>query len=171
MFVMLKVIHLCAAVLTTWPEVPASRACPAAMAAVSAETDVWPAELVLAIGYHESRLSLDKIGSRLECGPMQVWHPDRKRERLCRAAQTDVFEAYQQGVDRLNLSRAFCTEKQRLGYVCALNVYACGDAPRCWKRWTKGEAAREFIDLESALLCNVKPTYRSIHARCDTDEV
>lgn len=155
MIYLLKALHLCSTVMTTWPEVPVTRACPAAYASVLAETERWNAEFILAVGYHETGLTLTKVGSRHECGPMQVWHRERDRKRLCRAASTSAVEGYQQGVDRLDLASDFCWSKEQPGYTCVLNVYACGTAEKCWRRKTKGEAAREFLELEERLLCNL----------------
>jgi hypothetical protein len=151
MFALLASLRMCVAITATWPEVPAERACPAAVA-ITVTHGRWSPTLIAAIAYHETGFSGSLVGSRGECGPMQVAWPARKRVALCDAARADVFTAYAQGVGRLDLCMAYCGGGD--GF-CALNVYAAG--PRGRNRTTPGEAQREFLQLERALILRLDP--------------
>lgn len=147
----LAAARLCGAITATWPDVPPQRACAAAVA-IELTHGRWSPTLVAAIAYHETGFNGSLVGSRGECGPMQVAWPARKRVALCAAARADVFTAYAQGVGRLDLCLAYCGGGD--GF-CALNVYAAG--PRGRNRTTPGEAQREFLELERALARHFRP--------------
>lgn len=149
---LLAATRLCGAITATWPDVEPRLACEAALA-IELERDHWPADLVAAIAYHESRFLLDRTGSRGECGPMQVAHPLRFRVARCEAARADVFTAYAQGVAALNAALAYCGGAD--GF-CALNVYAAG--PRGKRLRVPGGAQREFIELRDALALRREPS-------------
>ena len=132
---------LCGAIVTTW-NVPAKLACESSLAiTVVSKHSGFDATLIAAIAYHETKFKRNLIGSRDECGPMQVKHY-RNRDKLCAMAVTDPFEAYRQGVERLTMGLESCD----YDYVCTLNVYASG--PKGKKLKHPGEAAREFRELE-----------------------
>lgn len=151
----LAAARLCGAILATWPELPADRACSASLAIVAVESPRWPSEYVAAVAYHESGFRLDAVGDRAECGPMQVWFSERTRAQLCAEARRDVFAAYRQGVERLDLAQSYCAGRGRPDAICAANVYACG--PRCWRMRRYGEAGREFIELADKLRVRLAP--------------
>ena len=73
--------RLCGAIAATWPDVPADRACPAALA-ITVEHGAWSPALVAAISMHESAFTPALVNAVLgACGPMQVvWFRERHRQ-------------------------------------------------------------------------------------------
>lgn len=129
---------LCGAILATWPEVPADRACPAALA-ITVEHGAWSTVLVAAISMRESA-----------CGPMQVvWFKDRARQdRRCARVRRDAWAGYRAGVRKLDQAAGDCERMGAPGIECVLRVYAAGPG---WRSAGAGRSAAEFRALADEL--------------------
>lgn len=138
--------RLALAITSTWHVAP-SRAFPAALAIViEAAPHQHSPGLMAAIAVHETMMRPWLVGSRGECGPMQVKHYANAR-RLCALAKSDVFEAYRQGAAALGMAYAYCLRRRDnpTGTTrCAVRVYATGPRAAPWK---SSKAEREIRSM------------------------
>lgn len=123
------------------PDVEPERVLPAVIAAVDAETDEFPAELLLAIAWGESRFD-SSVRTGHACGIMQTIP---KRDSDC-AAWRDPSAAFAAGVAELN---EWMHDHRTHGDVhLVLLAQACGNsafAGTCAKtRWPGWVLARAF---------------------------
>lgn len=147
---LLAAAKLCGAILATWPEVPADRACPAALA-ITAEHGAWSPVLVAAIAMRESAFTPTLVNNALgACGPMQVvWFRERARQdRRCARVRRNAWAGYRAGVRKLDQAEADCERMRAPGIECVLRVYAAGPG---WRSAGAGRSAAEFRALAAEL--------------------
>lgn len=132
MIAWLLAARLCGAIVATWPEVSPERACVAALA-IDAERGVYPAELVAAISYHESRFDPRAVNGRCR-GLMQVAGGPR----------SDAWAQVRAGVRKLDEARQDCGAEYLRGYASG----------RCDHG---GASARAFRRLEAQLREHTAP--------------
>jgi soluble lytic murein transglycosylase-like protein len=124
--------RLCGALVSHYgAEVGDGRACRAAVIAV-AVADEWPAELVAAIAYAESRFDPRVVNARTGVwGAMQV--STRTRDR-------GEWAGYRAGVAKLRDARAYCHRRGDVRALCVLAGYRSGPAG-VRGRWYRGPRA------------------------------
>lgn len=141
---------LCGAILATWPEVPAERACAASLA-ITVEHGAWSPVLVAAIAMHESAFTPSLVNEVLgACGPMQVvWFKDHARQdRRCARVRRDAWAGYRAGVRKLDQAAGDCDRLGATGLDCVLRIYAAGPG---WRSAGAARAAFEFRALAAEL--------------------
>lgn len=114
-----RVIHLLLAT-SQLPDVDPARATGATIAALAVETDEFPAELLLAIAWGESRF-INETRTGRACGAMQTIARAGDCERW-----RDPIEGFRAGVDEL---REWSRDHRTRGDLrLILGAYACGNS-------------------------------------------
>lgn len=137
MIALLASLRLCVAITATWPDVPADRACPAAVAIV-AEADGETRLVLAAIAYRESRFTADALNPRTGC-----WGLYQATGRRV----PDVYAQTRRAIAKLREAQVYCDRRGDDHRLCALAGYASGPAG-VRGRWYRGprrvmrEAAR-----------------------------
>jgi hypothetical protein len=122
---------LCLAIALLWPDVPRDRACAAADAIVAVATPEYPAELLAAIAYGESKFQLGLVGKRGEVGAWQVKLYGANRGARRRAALTTYEAGVAEAIGALTEATRICKSRLRANRYCVLAVYRGG--PKAWR--------------------------------------